>query len=434
MKHTNLRRSVKWICTLIACTLLTSLIPLGVFADESVAFGNLALGKEVTASSSFNDFYTPDKMVDGTKRRGGDFDYSRWNSQATKGEEWILVDLGAVVPVSSVRIEWWDWQNLAGTINVLASADGEKYAPIGNVEGNFQVAYNHFALDEAVEARYIKIVLNDCIGDWGYSILELEVYPKGDNLAFGKNITASSTHEAGYTTDRMVDGVKTEEFSRWNSQATTGEEWMIVDLEKVESVETVYMEWWDWQNLAGTLTVLASVDGVDYQEIGRVEGNREVGFNLFNLSEPVDARFIKIVFQDCVSQWGYSLSEIEIYAADVSVEEACEHTGGKATCTDQAVCTKCGESYGEVDADNHGETELKGAKEATETEPGYTGDKVCKDCGKTVETGTEIPATGNEVTPPVTGDSLTTVLLLSVAAVCVLTMLVLHLRRKQPSH
>lgn len=580
MKHMNMRRSVKWICTLIACTLLAGLIPLGVFAAESVAFENLALGKEVTASSSFNDFYIPDKMVDGTKRRGGPFDYSRWNSQATKGEEWLVLDLGSVVPVGSVRIEWWDWQNLAGTITVLTSVDGAEYTQVGKVEGNFQVAFNHFAFDEAVEAQYIKIILNDCIGDWGYSILELEVYPNGDNLAMGKTITASSTHELGYTTDRMIDGVKTEEYSRWNSVATTGEEWLIVDLEKIEAVQTVYMEWWDWVNIAGTVTVLTSVDGVEYKEIGKVEGNKEVGFNLFNLSEPVEARYIKIVFHNCVSEWGYSLAELEIYAAkapveeedrvtnlalgktvtasssfndfytpdkvvdgdkigdagrwnsqatkeeewvlidleevksiekvhmewwdwqnlartvkvlvstdnesykqigivegnfqvafntfeftdpvsaryikivlddcigdwgyslkeievigsDLPAEEDCKHTGGKATCTDQAVCTECGDSYSEVDADNHGETELKGAKEATETEPGYTGDTVCKDCGKIVESGKEIPATGTEVTPPPTGDTLTIALMLSAVAVFAMAMVGFRQRGKHSSH
>lgn len=43
-----------------------------------------------------------------------------------------------------------------------------------------------------------------------------------------------------------------------------------------------------------------------------------------------------------------------------------------------------------IDEDAHGETELKNAKEATCTEKGYTGDKVCKDCGKVVEAGEEI--------------------------------------------
>ena len=36
----------------------------------------------------------------------------------------------------------------------------------------------------------------------------------------------------------------------------------------------------------------------------------------------------------------------------------CEHEGGTATCTKLAVCTKCGESYGELGAHNHAETYL----------------------------------------------------------------------------
>ena len=40
----------------------------------------------------------------------------------------------------------------------------------------------------------------------------------------------------------------------------------------------------------------------------------------------------------------------------------------------------------------HENTELRNAKEATCTEPGYTGDTYCKDCGEKIGTGTAIPA------------------------------------------
>jgi len=67
------------------------------------------------------------------------------------------------------------------------------------------------------------------------------------------------------------------------------------------------------------------------------------------------------------------------------------HSGGTATCIDKAVC-ECGEEYGEVDKTNHtGETEIKDQKEPTTTEPGYTGDTYCKDCGELLEKGEEIP-------------------------------------------
>ena len=43
----------------------------------------------------------------------------------------------------------------------------------------------------------------------------------------------------------------------------------------------------------------------------------------------------------------------------------------------------------------HANTELRNAKKATCTEPGYTGDTYCKDCGEKIGTGTAIPAKGH---------------------------------------
>ena len=50
----------------------------------------------------------------------------------------------------------------------------------------------------------------------------------------------------------------------------------------------------------------------------------------------------------------------------------CEHTGGTATCTTKAVCTICGESYGDLDADNH-----EGTAEWTITETTHTQKYTC---------------------------------------------------------
>ena len=43
----------------------------------------------------------------------------------------------------------------------------------------------------------------------------------------------------------------------------------------------------------------------------------------------------------------------------------------------------------------HKNTEVRNAKEPTCTEPGYTGDTYCKDCGEKISTGTPIPAKGH---------------------------------------
>ena len=74
-----------------------------------------------------------------------------------------------------------------------------------------------------------------------------------------------------------------------------------------------------------------------------------------------------------------------------------------ATCTEDGytgdeVCKTCGETVkkGEVIPATGHDTELVGAKDATCTEDGYTGDEVCKTCGVTVKKGEVIPATGHD--------------------------------------
>ena len=81
-----------------------------------------------------------------------------------------------------------------------------------------------------------------------------------------------------------------------------------------------------------------------------------------------------------------------------------ELVGAKAaTCTEDGytgdeVCTVCGETVkkGEVIPALGHKTQLVGAKAATCTEDGYTGDQVCTVCGETVKKGEVIPALGHK--------------------------------------
>ncbi|MBP3371301.1 MAG: hypothetical protein J6L88_02120, partial [Clostridia bacterium] len=51
------------------------------------------------------------------------------------------------------------------------------------------------------------------------------------------------------------------------------------------------------------------------------------------------------------------------------ITEEGKHAGGEANCHEQAECETCGASYGQADKTNHdGETEVRGAKPATENE------------------------------------------------------------------
>lgn len=86
------------------------------------------------------------------------------------------------------------------------------------------------------------------------------------------------------------------------------------------------------------------------------------------------------------------------------------HTGGTATCICPAVCSECGETYGEKDPYFHAETELRNQKTATCRTTGYTGDRYCTGCREMLEMGSATAKSttnhvgGTEVRNTVTAD------------------------------
>ena len=67
-----------------------------------------------------------------------------------------------------------------------------------------------------------------------------------------------------------------------------------------------------------------------------------------------------------------------------------------------------GETFGEVDANNHVHTTVKNRKEATCTQTGYTGDTYCTDCDKLLGMGKELAALGHDYKAIVTKQPTTT--------------------------
>lgn len=59
-----------------------------------------------------------------------------------------------------------------------------------------------------------------------------------------------------------------------------------------------------------------------------------------------------------------------------------EHSGGKATCKDQAICEICGDSYGSLDPNNHTDLKHVDAKAATAAEEGNIAYWYCDGCKK----------------------------------------------------
>ena len=137
-----------------------------------------------------------------------------------------------------------------------------------------------------------------------------------------------------------------------------------------------------------------------------------------------DADHVKVlpasITSEVTTQPGCSTEGVRTYTATVTLDgknytdtrtETLPSLGHKtqlvgakpATCTEDGytgdeVCKTCGVTVkkGEVIPATGHDTEIVGAKAATCTEDGYTGDEVCKTCGVTVKKGEVIPATGHD--------------------------------------
>ena len=127
--------------------------------------------------------------------------------------------------------------------------------------------------------------------------------------------------------------------------------------------------------------------------------------------------------------------------AEMTVTVNDGHTGGKATCTERAVCEVCGKAYGEPDPKNHTDLKHIPAKAATKTAGGNIEYWYCEDCDKyfadaaatkEIKQADTVTAklSGAAKSPQTGGDSgVVTVLLLSGGAfICLVS------RRKKRTH
>ena len=99
----------------------------------------------------------------------------------------------------------------------------------------------------------------------------------------------------------------------------------------------------------------------------------------------------------CARDAGHTQTLTAAVTSQVTTEPGCESTGVR---TYTATVTLDGKNYTDTRTETlpslgH-DTQLVGAKPATCTQDGYTGDEVCKTCGVTVKKGEVIPATGHD--------------------------------------
>ena len=127
---------------------------------------NIAKGKTAFSNSVKEKDYQPEEAFDGNL--GSRYAATSYESGVTLG-----VDLGKTYKVSSVAFKW---ENAYATeYNIQVSKDGKAYDTVKTMTAD-KAETIEVPLDEAVEARYVRIECVKNALNYGYSLWEMGVY------------------------------------------------------------------------------------------------------------------------------------------------------------------------------------------------------------------------------------------------------------------
>ena len=125
------------------------------------------------------------------------------------------------------------------------------------------------------------------------------------NLAYGKNVIASSSTSASKSASMVADGGAG---SRWGS-AYSDPQWIYIDLGKEEKIEKVILKW--EAACAKRYELQVSNDAKEWKTVYTNKEGKG-GTEQIEL-EPVAARYVKLAGISRATSFGYSLFEFEVY-------------------------------------------------------------------------------------------------------------------------
>ncbi len=136
--------------------------------------------------------------------------YSFAEQQAPDNPEFIRVDLGAVMSVSRVEL---NWENTGKSFKIQTSTDGTTWSDAySTTAGDGGLDVINFS---ARNARFVRMYGTQRSNDWGYSLFEFQVFGSTTtNLALNKPAVASSAQGTDVAAGLAFDG---NTGTRWGS-------------------------------------------------------------------------------------------------------------------------------------------------------------------------------------------------------------------------
>jgi beta-xylosidase len=140
---------------------------IGYLAENSNPFPNLAFGKKVTVSSSYNQDFKPEYAVD-------DNNGTLWLPADNEKEQWLMVDLGQEQTVKRVYSEFW-FPSYYYQYLIEYSADGKIWKTFSDKRQNTQAGCPMVDYGN-VKARFLRITITNAqlpglfLGMWNFKV------------------------------------------------------------------------------------------------------------------------------------------------------------------------------------------------------------------------------------------------------------------------
>jgi len=311
---------------------------------DRAAAAHAADPNSVTASGSENAASGPGAAADGDGT-------TRWSSNFAD-DAWIRVDLGSVIRVSSVTL---DWEAAYGKKYVLeVSRNGTDWTTFYTEDDGTGGSVTAHTYPQEVTGRYVRMRGIQRATPWGYSLYSFKVYggepapasTTRSNLALNHPAYGDFYQHAGNSPAFVTDGGRPADLkadqSRWSSDWNANR-WVGVDLGATSTIDTVDLYWEaayavdyriqvsddnrTWRTVYQPSASEVAARRADVKSPGDAVGRHDT----VQLPTPVTGRYVRMLGVErrsfynpapATAQFGYSLYEFQVWGTGGSANAA----------------------------------------------------------------------------------------------------------------
>lgn len=326
----------KIFAAVLCCALMLPTIP--AFADTQLE--NVARNTAVTLTTGTASYNNITRINDGNKDGDG-------ASYSGTGVRVLYINLGGMYNVSEIKAYFGHKTEdieFPEQFTFAYSIDGSTYKDIETVTSNTKREYDK-VLTESAQAQYIKFTVPKADASRVIRVREIEVYGTfagygTKNLALNKTVTASNSNNGyGMTDGDITVGKGATETSKgaW-TYTSSGKHNAVIDLGAVYAIQKIngYFGYTDGTDKPDNgFSIEYSLDNTTYSGLATVAAADVKPDYVLNLSETVNARYVKLIINSAAASRTIRVRELEVYGSPIAITNATQSGGATVTATNQ---------------------------------------------------------------------------------------------------